>query len=182
MGIRWSRTHHQPTLRQHLKKFRIVGMTTEVQWSQLQRDPKSVAALADQGEVRVRRRDGAPLLLLREESAEAASVGAISAARALRNALVHLPGEQGVEVLVEEFPWVEVLPEDDRRRFVTDFIRAVSASAELGRWSLLAQVVQEWRSTAAVHTDPALAAELTRPLDDVEVGADYGIVPAPEGT
>jgi hypothetical protein len=160
----------------------IEAMTAEVQWSELQRDPKGVAALADQGEVRVRRRDGVPLLLLREDSVESAAVGAVSAARALRNALVHLPGEQGVEVLAEEFPWVDVLSGKDRARFVSDFVRAVSASAELGRWSLLAQVVQEWRSTAAVLADPALAAELGRPLDGVDVDTDFGAVPAPEGT
>ncbi|ANY06824.1 DUF6247 family protein [Pseudonocardia sp. HH130630-07] len=156
-------------------------MTTEVQWSELQRDPKGVAALADQGEVRVRRRDGAPLLLLREESADAAAVGAVSAARALRNALVHLPGEQGVAVLVEEFPWVDVLPETDRRRFVADFVRAVAASAELGRWAVLAQVVQEWRATASIHADPALAADLAVSLDDIGLDSDFGAVPAPEG-
>ena len=44
----------------------------EVQWSELQRDPKSVAALADAGDVRVRRRDGAPLVLSREDRIEAA--------------------------------------------------------------------------------------------------------------
>jgi hypothetical protein len=151
-------------------------MTTEVQWSELQRDPKGVAALADQGDVRVRRRDGVPLLLIREDSAEAAAVGALSAARALRNALAHLSGDDAVGALTEEFPWLDLLPETDRRQFATDFVRAVAASAELGRWSVLAQVIVEWRSTAAVHADPALAAELTRPLDD-----DLGPVPAPEG-
>ena len=151
-------------------------MTTEVQWSELQRDPKGVAALADRGDVRVRRRDGVPLLLVREDSAESAAVGALSAARALRNALAHLSADDSVDVLTEEFPWLDVLPELDRRRFATDFVRAVEASAELGRWTLLAQVIVEWRATAAVHADPALAEELTRPLDD-----DLGPVPAPEG-
>ena len=151
-------------------------MTTEVQWSELQRDPKGVAALADQGDVRVRRRDGVPLLLVREDSAEAAAVGALSAARALRNALAHLAPEQAVDVLVEEFPWLDLMPDADRRSFANDFVRAVAASAELGRWSVLAQVVIEWRSTAAIYADPALAVELTRPLD-----GDLGPVPAPEG-
>lgn len=152
-------------------------MTTEVQWSELQRDPKGVAALADKGDVRVRRRDGAPLLLISEGAAESAAVGALSAARALRNALAHLSVEDGVSVLIEEFSWVDVLPEPDRREFATDFVRAVEASAELGRWSVLAQVVVEWRATAAIHADPALAEELGRPLDD-----DHGPVPAPEGS
>ena len=154
-----------------------MDVATEVQWSELQRDPKGVAALADQGDVRVRRRDGVPLLLVREDSATSAADGAVSAARALRNALAHLDGDVAAEVLVEEFPWVDLLPEADQLRFVADFVRAVGASAELGRWSVLAQVLVEWKATAAVHADPALAAELSRPLDD-----DLGPVPAPTGS
>lgn len=152
-------------------------MTTEVQWSELQRDPKGVAALADRGDVRVRRRDGVPLLLVREDSADAAAVGASSAARALRNALAHLAPAQAVDVLVEEFPWLDLVPEADQHHFAADFVRAVAASAELGRWSVLAQVVIEWRATAAIHADPVLAAELIRPL-----AGDLGPVPAPEGS
>jgi hypothetical protein len=147
-----------------------------VQWSELQRDPKGVAALADRGDVRVRRRDGVPLLLVREDSAEAAAVGAMSAARALRTALAHLPSDDAVDALTEEFPWLDLLPEAERRQFAGDFVRAVQASAEIGRWSVLAQVIIEWKATAAVHADPALIEELTRPLDD-----DLGPVPAPEG-
>lgn len=151
-------------------------MATEVQWSELQRDPRGVAALADQGDVRVRRRDGVPLLLVREDSATAAADGAVSAARALRNALAHLDGAVAADVLVEEFPWVDLLPDAERLRFVADFVRAVGASAELGRWAVLAQVVTEWKATAAVHADPALVVELSRPLD-----GDFGPVPAPTG-
>jgi hypothetical protein len=152
-------------------------VTTEVQWSELQRDPKGVAALADQGDVRVRRRDGVPLLLVREDRATSAADGAVSAARALRNALAHLNGDGATDALVEEFPWVDLLPHADRLRFVADFVRAVGASAELGRWSVLAQILVEWKATAAVHADPALAAELSRPLDD-----DLGPMQAPTGS
>jgi hypothetical protein len=151
-------------------------VTTEVQWSELQRDPKSVAALADRGEVRVRRRDGVPLLLVREDTASAATEGGMAAARALRNALAHLSTEGAAEALTEEFPWVDLLPEPERRLFAADFARAVLTAAELGRWSVLAQTVGEWKATAAVYADPRLVAELTRPLDD-----DFGVVPAPEG-
>ena len=68
--------------------------------------------------------------------------------------------------LVEEFPWVDVLPPADRGHFAADFVRAVAASAELGEWSVLAQVVREWKATAAIHADPVLVDELSRPLDD----------------
>lgn len=150
-------------------------MTTEVQWSELQRDPKGVAALADRGDVRVRRRDGVPLLLVREDRAGASAEGAVTAARALRNALAHLSAAGTLESLREEFPWLDLLPDEDRRQFAADFVRAVQASAELGRWEVLAQVLVEWKATAAIHADPALAAELSRPID-----GDFEPLPRPD--
>jgi hypothetical protein len=59
---------------------------TEVQWSDVQRDPKSVAAKADNAPVRVHRGDGVPLVLMREDRAVAAEQDAVTAARALRMA------------------------------------------------------------------------------------------------
>jgi hypothetical protein len=149
-------------------------MATEVQWSELQRDPKSVAALADQGDVRVRRRDGAALLLIREDRASSAAEGAVAAARALRNILTHLPSAVAAAALIDEFPWVDVLSPEDRAQFVADFVRAFQASAELGEWSVLAQTIREWQSTAAIHADPTLARDLAKPLTE-----DFGPVPHP---
>ena len=141
-------------------------MKTDVQWSELQRDPKSVAALADSGDVRVRRRDGATLLLTREDRATESAEGAVSAVRTLRNLLTHLPLDVVTASLTEEFPWVELLPSDVLSDFVADFLKAARVSADLGEWSVLAQTVREWKSTAAVYADPRLVAELTRPLVD----------------
>ncbi|OLR95573.1 DUF6247 family protein [Actinokineospora bangkokensis] len=152
-------------------------MTTEVQWSELQRDPKSVAALADQGEVLVRRRDGAPLLLAREDRVRAAAAGSVAAARGLRTVLEHLPAEVLAEVLAEEFAWVRFLPPDDRADFAKDYATMFRACAEVGLWSPLNQVLLEWRDTAAIHADPELRAQLSRPVDD-----DFGAVPDPSGT
>jgi hypothetical protein len=152
-------------------------MPTDVQWSELQRDPKSVAALADKGDVRVRRRDGATLLLIREDRASNAAEGAVTAVRALRNLLAAVGPEVAMQALADEFPWVELLPEAGRAAFVHDFIRASQASAELGQWSVLAQTLVEWRATAAIHADPVLAGKLSEPLSD-----DLGPVPDPSGT
>ena len=162
-----------------LKKFRIEGVTIEVQWSELQRDPKSVAALVEKGDVRVRRRDGAALFLTQEDRMASSSEGAVLAARALRSLLAHLPAEAvaaTARALADEFPWLDVLPERDLAQFVTEFVRAFQASAELGQWSTLAQTIHEWRSTAAVYADPALARQLTEPLGE---GDDHGLVPSP---
>ncbi|MEU0539269.1 hypothetical protein ABZ319_05305 [Nocardia sp. NPDC005978] len=155
-----------------------VIVVTEVQWSELQRDPKQVALLADQGTVRVRRRDGAPLLLIREDRAQATSDGSIAAARALRNVLSHLPHDIAARALLDEFPWVDVMPADAQAEFVRDFARAFQASAELGEWSVLAHMMHEWRATAAIMADPALAEQLSRPI---EGDFDAGPVPEPVG-
>lgn len=148
---------------------------TEVQWSELQRDPKGVAALADSGDVRVRRRDGATLLLTRADRVAAADEGAFAAVRALRNVLVHLPPEVAATALAEEFPWLDLLPRDVLPQFVSDFVKAAQASAELGHWSVLAQVIREWKATATIHSDPDLLRQLTEPITD-----DHGPVPGPE--
>lgn len=149
-------------------------MTVEVQWSELQRDPKGVAALADRGDVRVRRRDGVALLLTREDRANTTAEGAVAAARALRNLLAHLDPQIAAAALVDEFAWADFLPQRDRAQFVMDFVRAFQASAEVGQWTPLAQTVREWKATATVHADPQLVEQLSSPLND-----DFGPVPDP---
>ncbi len=56
-------------------------MTVEVRWSELQRGPKGVAALADRGDVRVRRRHGAALLLTRVDRASSTAEGTVAVVR-----------------------------------------------------------------------------------------------------
>lgn len=145
-----------------------------MQWSDLQRDPRSVAALADAGDVRVRRRDGADLLLTREDRLTAAGEGAIATVRTLRNLLAHVPVETAAEALTEEFPWLSLLPADAVSQFVEEFIRAARISADLGQWSVLAETLRGWKATAVVHADPDLLRQLSGPLTD-----DLGPVPAP---
>lgn len=147
-----------------------------MQWSELQRDPKGVAALADSGDVRVRRRDGADLLLTREDRVVASGEGAITAVRALRNVLAHIPVEMAAAALSDEFPWLSLLPADAVSQFVDEFVKAARISAELGQWSVMAETLRGWKATALIYADPDVLAQLTGPLDD-----DLGPVPAPVG-
>jgi hypothetical protein len=148
----------------------------EVQWSDLQRDPKSVAALADTGDVRVKRRDGADLLLTREDRVSATGEAAFTTIRALRNVLAHSPANVIADAMVEEFVWLTVLPGEDIVQFVKDFIHAAEASAELGQWALVAATIREWKATAAIHADPEQLRRLTAPVTE-----DHGSVPSPMG-
>lgn len=120
------------------------------------RDPKGVAELVDQNDVRVRRRDGAPLLLTREDRTAGSSEGGL------------------IDLLTDEFPWISLLPEGSRSSFAVDFVQNFRISADLGQWAALDQTVHEWKATAAVCADPALAGQLTGPVE-----GDLGPVPPP---
>lgn len=171
----WSRGLAGPLAR-YAEQVQNWVMTVEVQWSELARDAKGVARkVDDSGEVRVRRRDGVTLVLRREDLSEELGSGLVVAARALRKALTQLAPNQAATVLVDEFPWVEVLPAGDQAEFVAEFVRAAQAAAELGRPELLARVINEWKNTALVYTSPDMLAAATTPVD-----SDFGPVPSPE--
>ncbi|WP_169336087.1 DUF6247 family protein [Actinopolyspora halophila] len=104
-----------------------------------------------------------------------AAEGATTAARTMRNVLHHLDGSEMADLLGETFLSTDVLPEDDRSKFVAEFTRAFETAAELERWNVLARTVREWKSTATVHADPELHRALSAPLEE-----DHGAVRPPE--
>jgi hypothetical protein len=165
--------------------FRIGGVGSqvrEVNWSDLQRDPKKVADIADtDGDVRVIRRDGVNLILTREDKVTRAGAGAVIAARAMRQILSGGMTEEFLDEIsssmVAEFPWLKLLPEHEILAFLREFAETMLAAAEIARWELVDQLVTQWTSTAAIHADPELAAELRRPITE-----DLGPIPSPGGT
>ncbi|MDP9404036.1 MAG: DUF6247 family protein [Actinomycetota bacterium] len=137
---------------------------TERSFSDLLRHPKDVAADVEDGDVVLRRRDE-PDLWLSSVEREAGRAEAFAAvARALRNLAVHSPAALG-DALGEAFPWMEFLPAADRRLFVEEFSRVVTAAAELDNVAPLSQLLREWRATAEVHADPKLGRRLRRSLE-----------------
>lgn len=92
--------------------------------------------------------------------------GATTATRTMRNVLHHLDSSEMADLLGETFPGTDVLPEEDRSKFVAKFTRAFETAAELERWNMLTQTVREWKSTAAVHADPELHRALSEPLEE----------------
>lgn len=150
-------------------------MTLEVLWSELARDPKSVADKVDQGDVLVRRRDGAPLRLSREDRSAAGLEGLALAARLLRD-LVRDPHTRTavLAAVVDELSWTSFLPAADRAAFIAEFERTALGAAQVGTLVPLADLVREWQATAAIWAEPALTDELTRSLP-----GDGDLVPAP---
>lgn len=137
---------------------------TERPFSDLLRHPKEVTNDVDDGDVLLRRRDEPDLRLTRadREAQRADTFSAIG--RALRNLATHSPAALN-DALGDAFPWMEFLPAGDRRLFLDEFSRVVTASATVDSYDALDQMVREWRSTAEIHADPKLARRLRRDLD-----------------
>ena len=63
-----------------------------------------------------------------------------------------------------ELSWVDVMPECDRRLFAEEMSRLMAEAAETDDFTLVQQVLREWRATADIHADPVLARRLSGPL------------------
>jgi hypothetical protein len=127
------------------------------------RHPKDVAGDVDDGDVVLRRRDEPDLRLSRADREAQRAEAFSGVARALRNLAVHNRDALG-EALGDAFPWLEFLPSADRRLFLEEFSRVVTAAAELDNYTPLIQLLREWRATAEVHADPKLARRLRRAI------------------
>lgn len=110
---------------------------TEHPFSDLLRRPKEVTDDVEDGDVLLRRRDEPDLRLSRADR----------------------------EALADAFPWLEFLPATDRRVFLDEFTRVVTAAAAVDNYEPLTRLVHEWRATAEVHADPRLARRLRRSLE-----------------
>ncbi len=148
---------------------------TERPFSDLLRHPRDVAEDVDEGDVVLRRRDGPDLWLSRADREVDRAAAFTALARAFRNMAVHTP-DALANALSDAFPWMELLPPADRRLFLDEFSRVVTAAAVLDTMTPLTQLLREWRATAEVHADPELARGLARPLD-----ATGGAVAPPAG-
>lgn len=88
-------------------------------------------------------------------------------ARTPRRAFELAPGSVE-KILLDEYPWLDQLPQEALPEFAAEFVRAGQAAADLGRSEVLAQILREWKATAAIYTDPDLVDRLTRSVDDDE--------------
>src|SRR5262249_17097664 len=143
------------------------ALERQVTWTEVQKEPSRVAEMVDSGDVWVTRRGGAtPFVLTLSTPAQGARVVASTPARAPRNVLRHSEASVVIDVLREDFPWLDLIPERHLPAFAQEFTRAIETAAELGRWEVMDQVLHEWKATAAIYADPMLSARLTGPFDD----------------
>ncbi len=137
-----------------------------VTFSDFLRRPKEVVRKIEKHDVLLLRTGGKPSLRLSLES-RAASATAVHAMgmQLLSDAVAAVP--QGVTrsaLLERHFPWVRFLPSHDRSGFEGAFVAILQACVSLGNFAKLDELVSDWKATALVHADPALAADLKRPI------------------
>jgi hypothetical protein len=120
----------------------IDALDRQVTWTEVQKEPSRVAEMVDSGDVWVTRRGGAtPFVLTLPTRAKGAQHVASTAARALRNILVHSETEIIIDFLRDELPWLDLTPERHLKTFAVDFTRAIEIAAELNRWEVMDQVL-----------------------------------------
>ena len=70
-----------------------------------------------------------------------------------------------IEEFTQSFPWTEFLPVDERAEFVRDTASTLQACASIGRFTALGNLIDEWRNTAEIWSDPVLASALAESVD-----------------
>lgn len=142
-------------------------LTAEATLTDFLRDPKSIVEQLDRRDVVLHRRNAADLHLSLRSRVEADDEAVGFLARLLGRVLADVDVRERFAESVATIPWVTFLPASERDVFVEEVVRTAEGAADLGSMAALAQVLTEWKATAAIHADPTLAIELKRPIGGI---------------
>lgn len=67
--------------------------------------------------------------------------------------------------LVEELPWLQWLPEQERAECVAELLDHLAVAADTGVSLPFSQALRSWQSTAEIWSDPVLVRRLQGPFD-----------------
>ena len=85
--------------------------------------------------------------------------------RVLRHALADKALEKSLAVgILETFPWVTFLPAAEQTQFESAVLETLRGCAALGRFTAFEDLVDSWRVTAEIWSDPASARRLLAPI------------------
>ena len=73
-----------------------------------------------------------------------------------------------VEALRPRLPWARFLPPPALEEFAGEFAETLEACASIGNMNRIAEVLADWKATAEIYADPALASDLQRPLEGTD--------------
>ena len=74
-----------------------------------------------------------------------------------------------VSAVGREFAWASILSLSEANEFAVDSLAALCVSASLGNYAHVSTVVQAWKSSAEIKSDPALLARMKGRLRDEEL-------------
>ena len=135
-------------------------MRTET-FTDLLRKPREVLAHVDEGKVRITRRDGDDLVILRVDDLDVLERGV-----ALSSQLIRAIGRTNGDVtaaLTDLFVWTGEFNPGELSAYAADIERLVYTASELGTFERLLRAQQEWQETATAY------AMGMRPVEPIEL-------------
>ncbi|MEB0202688.1 hypothetical protein QN345_07025 [Cryobacterium sp. 10I1] len=132
-------------------------------FTDLLRKPKEVLSRIDEGQVRITRRDGDDLVILRGRDLDALENGV-----ALSSRLIRAIGRNRGDVqaaLSDLFAWTADFTPAELATYATEIEHLVYAASELGAFERLLRAQREWQETATAY------AMGMRPVEPIELPA-----------
>jgi hypothetical protein len=123
-----------------------------VQFSELSRNSKEVAEATERGPVRITRRDGESLILVKASDVERARVGQQLAAQIVSAAVGSWPASFA-DRLRAPFPWIEFLSPEHREAFAQEVVNVARACASVATFGRLEITIDAWRATAQAYAE-----------------------------
>lgn len=139
----------------------------EVSFSEFLQHPTKVTGRLDrERSLRIHRRGAPDLVLMSADRADRELQVAELLGRLFAE-LMREPASQelATDAFLRVLPWVRFLPTAEVGQLVRELLEVASASASIGNFTPVAQLLTEWRHTAEIHADPELAEALSGPYD-----------------
>ena len=118
-------------------------------FTDLLRKPKEVLAHIDEGQVRITRRDGDDLVILRGHDLDVLEKGVALSSRLIR-AIGRNKGDVAA-ALTDLFAWTGEFTPGELRAYAAEIEQLVYAASELGTFDRLLRAQQEWKETAVAY-------------------------------
>lgn len=134
--------------------------TDSMTFSKFLRESGDAINAVEQGTVRLERRDGEDLILMRADRDASEREGLRLAVALLSRTLADTTPRTRTDALKDVLPWMTFLPAGDQAAFAKEILESISASSAIDRPDLIATLVTQWKNTAEVWADPRLRARL----------------------
>ncbi|MDQ0094969.1 hypothetical protein [Paeniglutamicibacter psychrophenolicus] len=154
---------------------RLLPPTRTENFSTFLRHPNSVIEKLEQGEIRLSRRGAEDLVIARVSQDSQNREALEHLARLIAASLDDDTCDRMANSLADEYTWIEFLPIDERREFVGSYFRLLRASAKLGAFGRVTELLNSWEGTAEAY---ALGLEPAE-IDEDFLASKESLVPNP---